>query len=271
MTEKEIIAKAYDAGAYQEYRRLAETVLGETEFSLIKELLSEYIAIGSTIVDIGAGPGRYAEFLLARNCIVGAVDLSQGSLDMFEKRINGNFINHILFSKKSCATELEWIESSIADAVLLMGPMYHLTSEKDRIKAIDHAFRILKPGGIIFAVFMSPYPKLNPLMESNIEMLFDQSYINSIQNNGVTKVLFQGYEINQFRCWPIDAKIIMEKQGFITERMLNIEGIGDFLSKFKENQFNNNEKKLLLKTIRSTCENPNLLGITSQYLYLGKK
>jgi ubiquinone/menaquinone biosynthesis C-methylase UbiE len=271
MTEQEIIALAYDNGAEDEYNRLEESVMGEAEFSLVTELLTEYITEGSSVIDIGAGPGRYAEFLLSRNCEVGTIDLSERSLNLYKARINGNYGTQVLFSKKACATQLNWINSNSADAVLLMGPLYHLTSEKERELAVEHAYRILKPKGVIFAIFMSPYPKLNPLMETNAEMLLDQNYLNSMQNNCITNVLFKGIPIEQYRCWPAECKRLMEKQGFDTERIRNIEGIGEFLSIKMKNGYTQNEKEKLINTMRNTCENPNLIGITSQYLYLGRK
>ena len=71
MPYRKIIAAAYDAGVGEEYCRLAATPSGEMEYRLITELLAEYIPDGSVVIDIGAGPGRYAEYLLQRDCKVG--------------------------------------------------------------------------------------------------------------------------------------------------------------------------------------------------------
>ena len=43
------------------------------------------------------------------------------------------------------------------DAVLLMGPLYHLIDENDRRKALQESLRALKPGGLIFVAFISNY------------------------------------------------------------------------------------------------------------------
>ena len=88
MTDKLTIAAAYDAGVEEEYSRLTETPLREAEYALISELLTEYISAGSTVIDIGAGPGRYTELLLSHNCKVGVIDLSARSLNALHKRIN---------------------------------------------------------------------------------------------------------------------------------------------------------------------------------------
>ena len=270
MTECNIIAAAYDAGVDEEYKRLVSSPLREVEFELITKFLSDYISYGSTVIDIGTGPGRYAEFLLSRKCKIGTVDLSEKSLEFFGNRISETYKNQILFNKTCCATNLEWIESETADAILLMGPMYHLVSHDERVSAIKHAYRILKKDGFIFSVFMSPYPLLNPLMESKVELLNNKNFLKSIDTECITKVNFQGYEIEQFRCWPSYATKIMTNEGFIKHNICNIEGIGCFLKNTNNSSYDD-FKNFLLNAITNTCEKPNLLGITEQYLYIGKK
>lgn len=171
---RQTIAAAYNAGVEEEYNRLLETPLREAEYQLIIELLDEYIPNGSTVIDIGSGPGRYAEHLLMRNCKVGVVDLSAKSLKAFSDRINGSCCQqNIIFNQVSCATQLSWIADNSADAVLLMGPLYHLINDEHRNTALTHCNRILKPGGYLFTVFLSPFPEVFNISESiGKEILF---------------------------------------------------------------------------------------------------
>lgn len=273
MHHRHIVAAAYDAGVEEEYKRLVETPLREAEFMLISELLEKYVPSGNTVIDIGSGPGRYAEHLLHRNCKVGLVDLSARSLKAFSDRlIDSEHKEKVLFNTVSCATELDWIEPESADAVLLMGPLYHITNEEGRTKAIKQSQRILKKGGFLFSVFMSPYPKLNPMLELTEKEIYNPIFFKEIEQHGVTYTEFKGYNVPQFRCWPQDAVALMEKNGFHTERIRNLEGIGSFMTEAVLKEFNDPEKKrTLFEILRNTCENPNLLGITHQYLYVGMK
>ena len=49
-----------------------------------------------------------------------------------------------------------------ADAVLLLGPLYHLPARDDRMKALAEAHRVLRPGGFLAAAAISRYTFLLP-------------------------------------------------------------------------------------------------------------
>jgi ubiquinone/menaquinone biosynthesis C-methylase UbiE len=274
MPYREVIANAYDAGVAEEYNRLTESPLREAEFQLIGDLLDEYIPNGSTVIDVGSGPGRYAEYLLKRNCKVGVVDLSAKSLKAFSDRMENSCCQqNVIFNQVSCATQLNWIDDNSADAILLMGPLYHLINEEHRSKALKHCKRILKPGGYLFSVFLSPFPLLN-----NANSLQEGSYLftnkdlyKHITSDITTHTHFQGFEVPQYRCWPKNVEALMCDNGFQTERIRNIEGIGSFYTVEKLKEYSNPKQKLsLINTLRSSSEDEKLRGITHQFLYVGK-
>jgi len=261
MTYRQTIAEAYNAGVEEEYNRLTETPLREAEFQLIKELLDEYIPDGTTIIDIGSGPGRYAEHLLKRNCKVGVVDLSAKSLKAFSDRMrNTQCQSNIVFNQVSCATQLDWIADNSADAILLMGPLYHLIDDAHRAIALAHCNRILKSGGYLFSVFLSPFPvKITPPMITPKDSF--------AKNQHITHTIFKGFQVPQFRCWPMEAKKIMSDNNFETIRIRNIEGTATFLpDSHWEGTWPNEKKEDLLSTLIETCEKPELLGITHQFI-----
>jgi ubiquinone/menaquinone biosynthesis C-methylase UbiE len=252
MPYRQTISEAYDAGVEEEYNRLTESPLREAEYQLIIELLDEYIPCGSVVIDIGSGPGRYAEHLLKRNCKVGLIDLSAKSLKAFSDRIGDSCnSNNIMFNRVSCATQLNWVADSSADAILLMGPLYHLVIEEHRNLTLENCKRILKPNGLLFTVFLSPFPDGNRGLET------------------ITNTRFKGFDVPQFRCMPDEAKKIMSSNSFETLRIRNIEGIASFIPDEKLNEIITPEKKsIFLNTLRKTSEKEELIGITHQYFVI---
>ncbi len=270
MTNNEIIAAAYDAGVNEEYHRLVSNPLFEAEFELITELMKQYISKGSTVIDVGAGPGRYAEFLLKRGCNVGLVDLSVKSLESFENRIDKNYKENVLFSKVACATDLSFIDKDFADAVFLMGPLYHLTACEERTKAIAEAFRILKKGGVLFAVFLSTFNHVHPQHHDHSPCCSD--YVKHLLKDAITTIKFQGYMVPQYKCLPEIAVNSIEPHGFDTMHIRNLEGIGDRYSEGDLRIFQTgSNKKNLISALRSICEDPEISGFSSQFLYVGRK
>jgi len=57
------------------------------------------------------------------------------------------------------ARELPEAEGS-HDAVLLLGPLYHLTERADRVRAFTEAVRVARPGGAVIAVGISRFASL---------------------------------------------------------------------------------------------------------------
>lgn len=206
----DILRKAYNSGATDEYNRLA-TCDGKIEFSKVCAAIEKYSNRASVIYDIGCGPGRYTEHLLKQGHFVGCIDISEKSLELFENRTSDIFNNKILFKKVCCASELDWIDQESADIILLLGPMYHLTNIRKRKSVIEQCHRILRKNGHIISMFLSPFPILHPKIATGSIVL--ETIDNS--NHIVTKTNFKGFTVPQYRCWPDEA--IIEFDDLFTE------------------------------------------------------
>lgn len=209
--ETRILTEAYDAGAEDEFLRLASPLRKKLEFETICRAVESRINSQSVIIDIGCGPGRYAEYFLNQEHFVGCVDLSAKSLKMFSDRIQSVHTENLLFNTVSCATSLEWITDHSADIILLMGPMYHLTGNHARMKVLQHCHRILKPNGFLVVMYMSPRPVFD---ESGNQIISFE-----LRNHGIkTYASFQEKEVPQFRSRPSQA--IKEASSFFSPKVI---------------------------------------------------
>jgi SAM-dependent methyltransferase len=111
------------------------------------------------IADVGGGPGTYAFALADQGHSVDLVDLSPrliqlAQVEQVQREGSGNTR---LLQSLSVGNALDptILQHGIYDAVLLLGPLYHLVEESERVEAVANAVRLAKPNGVLFVAFVS--------------------------------------------------------------------------------------------------------------------
>jgi len=145
----ETVREFYNNSVEGEWNRIAD----RPEFLLTCRMFNRYIKSGDKVLDIGGGPGRYSLYLAGKGCDVTLLDLSEANVAFAKDRA----IEQGLSMNAVCgdARKADTIVDGQFDHVLLMGPMYHLLEEADRITAVSAALHLLKPEGIIFISFIN--------------------------------------------------------------------------------------------------------------------
>jgi SAM-dependent methyltransferase len=122
------------------------------EYAITMRYLARYVPDGTAVADIGVGVGHYSEQLARRGCTLHLVDVSQRLLDTTVARLReAGLAERIAGVHHASATNLDALPDACCDAVLLLGPLYHLGDAGERCQAIGEAARVLRPGGLIFA------------------------------------------------------------------------------------------------------------------------
>jgi SAM-dependent methyltransferase len=139
----------YERG--EERDRLAEP-RGQLEFERTKEIVLRHLPPPPAVVaDIGGGPGRYALWLAELGYQVVHRDLMPTHVEQLRQASGGN---PLIDAAVADARELDLADAS-ADAVLLLGPLYHLGRRADRLRALAEAWRVVRPGGPVFVAAIS--------------------------------------------------------------------------------------------------------------------
>jgi SAM-dependent methyltransferase len=122
------------------------------EQAITERYLRRYISDDSTVADIGVGVGHYSEVLARRDCHMHLVDVSQRLLAATTARLEARGLSeHIASVQHASATDLAFLPTGCCDAVLLLGPLYHLGDPSERRQAIAEAARVLRADGLVFA------------------------------------------------------------------------------------------------------------------------
>ncbi|MEO0980785.1 MAG: methyltransferase domain-containing protein [Pseudomonadota bacterium] len=144
MNEIDRVREFYDRTVEGEWLRLEKNWL---EFGVTKAFLDRFLPPRATILDNGAGPGRYALELTAAGHTVDLRDLSASNVAFALKEAQKRNLTFNA-AQTGDARDLSDLPDAGYDAVLVLGPLYHLTSEDDRRLVISETVRVLKPGGI---------------------------------------------------------------------------------------------------------------------------
>lgn len=148
------IENYYDRGAEREWERLARH---RTEFVITLRVFEAHLpSPPARILDCGGGPGRYAIELARRGYQVTLFDLSAENLNLARAKADeaGVVLEDI---RQGTALDLSAFADEYFDAVLLLGPLYHLMEAQERAEVITQARRVLRSGGPLFAAFISRY------------------------------------------------------------------------------------------------------------------
>ncbi|KAL2130962.1 hypothetical protein VTI74DRAFT_5707 [Chaetomium olivicolor] len=158
-TITENVSRLYGRIAELESRRLADHPM-EREITLRTIRNGLVSATGKRIADIGGGPGKIAFALADEGYEVDLIDLSPDLIQLAQaeqdKRSAAGDKPLLRSIAVGNALNKSTLTSGSYDAVLLLGPLYHLMEDSERATAVTHALELAKPaGGLLFVAFVS--------------------------------------------------------------------------------------------------------------------
>ena len=132
---------------------------GELERLRTLEILARALPPAPAVIfDIGGAAGAYAFPLSERGYVVHLIDPVEIHLEQAKARCTSSGITLGSITKGD-ARRLT-APSNSADALLLLGPLYHLVERSDRLLALREARRILKTKGVLIAAAISRFASL---------------------------------------------------------------------------------------------------------------
>jgi len=252
----------YDENTQYEWDRLERH---RTEFALTKRVLKDYLPPPpASILDVGGGPGRYALALAGQGYHVTLFDLSNRCLEFARQKAQESGVRLESYAHGN-ATDLSRYRSGAFDAVLLMGPLYHLLENAERTRAVGEAFRVLRPEGRVFASFITRYapirwaakeepgwPKIRELLETGV-------YRTPTVTPGFT---------SSYYAQPSEVKPLLEGEGFQSLELVACEGVVSMI----EDKINRLEGGIFDSWVELNYmlgKDPSVQGAAEHLLYVG--
>ena len=261
------IAAYYDGDPGREHNRLARHQL---EYDLTWRYLDKYLPSRGSILEVGTGTGRYTLELARRGYTLTCVDLSAHLLDECRKNLANEGLEAQVQFAVGDARDLGEMSDTEFDAVLLMGPLYHLVEEADRVAALKVAFARLREGGIVFSSFISRFGVMGDVLRNIPDWIDDQTEVRSLLERGRRP---DGYPRGGFRGYFARASEIEplhEANGFET---LVLAGVEPAISADDEsyNVLQGRRRELWLDLLYEMSSERSTIAASRHLLYIGKK
>jgi ubiquinone/menaquinone biosynthesis C-methylase UbiE len=256
----------YDAD--QEDERLFSR-LGRLELARTQEIVARYLPpVELALLDVGGGTGVYASWLAGLGHIVHLVDPVPLHVERAQARAAAN-PDRPFTAEIGDARHLSADDASF-DAVLLFGPLYHLTERADRLAALAEARRVLQPGGRLFAVAISRFaPLLDGLREG---WLGDPAFRQIVQRDLVegqhrNPDARPGWFTTAYMHHPDELRDEVAEAGFTVDALFGVEGPGWCL---KADWDDPAEREQILYAARAVEREPALLGMGPHILAVAR-
>jgi ubiquinone/menaquinone biosynthesis C-methylase UbiE len=171
------------------------------------------------------------------------------------------------------ARRLPFPDDSV-DAVLLLGPLYHLTPREDRLRALCEATRVLRVGGLVIAAAISRWASALDgfvngfLREPEFAAIVADDLASGVHRNPARR---PGWFTTAYFHRPEELRDEVRAAGLDTDGPVAVEGIASVTPSLDALLDDPATRCRVLDVVRSTEREPALLGVSSHLLVAGRK
>ena len=237
---------------------------GQVEFQTTMRYIQKYLPgdweKGCSVLDIGAGTGRYSVALAEMGLDVTAVELVKSNLGILKKK--GSNVK----AYQGNALKLSRFADQTFDVTLLFGPLYHLHTFEEKCRALSEAKRVTKKGGVLLVAYcMNEY--------SVLTYGFKQNHILECIENGKIDDNFRVQPkpedlYDYVRLEDMDA--YNKAAGLERIKVISADGPSDYMRPVL-NAMDEETFETFIRYHLSVCERPELVGAGSHTVDILKK
>jgi ubiquinone/menaquinone biosynthesis C-methylase UbiE len=246
---------------------------GNLEMERTREIIRRFLpAPPAAIADIGGGPGVYSGWLARLSYEVHLIDPVPLHIEQARERSRAQPETPIASARVGDARQVEHDDARFS-AVLLLGPLYHLTEHDDRIAALREAARITQPGGHIFAAAISRFASLLDGLERGF--IADPAFraimtedLRSGQHRNPDNI--PHYFTTAYFHRPEELRAEFEAAGLRHLQTLAIEGPAAYIPRVLDQWDDPDWREQVLAALRRIEDEPELLGASPHLLAIGQ-
>lgn len=223
------------------------------------------------ILDVGGGPGVYAAWLASAGFSVHLIDPVPLHITQAREASAAQPASPFTASLGD-ARSLQAPDAS-CDAVLLLGPLYHLPERADRLAALAEARRVLRPSSVVVCGAISRFGSLLDAVRQGY--LTDPDAMAAIE-----ATVRDGHNVHpgldRFPGWfptahfhlPEELAAEIAESGLALECLVGVEGPGGFVG---DGASDPDMRPHLLRVARLVESESSLLGLSPHLLAVARK
>ncbi|MFJ6081085.1 class I SAM-dependent methyltransferase [Streptomyces sp. NPDC092369] len=261
-TVREEILAYYGRG--EEDGRLRQGGAGRLEFWRTQDVLRRILPPApARVLDVGGGSGVHAEWLARDGYEVELVDPVPLHVEQ-AARLPG------VTAGSGDARSLPVADAGF-DAVLLLGPLYHLPERADRVRALAEAHRAVRPEGPVVAATINRFAGLHDLLHQ--ELYFDPA--RRARTDAVSDHGRHGPEGGLFTtayfAEPTEVPGEFTDAGLVPEGQYGLEGVAWLMGGLDAWLEDPDRREAVLAATRRIESEPTLIGTSGHVLTVGRR
>jgi len=242
---------------------------GRVEWLRTMEILGRWLPPPpARILDVGGGAGAYALPLAAKGYEVHLVDAMDVHVERAREASQEQPEAPLASAAVGDARQLEHPNGSF-DAVLMLGPLYHLPESEDRALALREAQRVLRSQGVFFAAGISRFAsfcdglRCGYLREVEFRRIAERDLEDGRHRNPTGRP--EWFTTSYFHR-PAELAEEVGRAGFDLRELVAVEGPSWLLGNLEEWLRSEEDTRLLLAWLRRVETEPSLLGVSAHLL-----
>ena len=241
--------------------------LGQLELLRTREIVRRHLPDGPLrVLDVGGATGVHAAWLAEDGHSVHLVDpvAAQVARALESPGARAGRIT----AEVGDARKLAFEEASF-DAILLLGPLYHLTEREDRLTALSEARRVVKPEGPVFAAAISRFASLFDglargfLFEPGFEDVVDRDLRDGQHRNATGH---PHWFTTAYFHHPDELEEELRASNLRVREVLGVEGLAGWLGHLASRWPDSAARDAILRSARAVEAEASLRGLSAHLL-----
>ncbi|HEX5849894.1 MAG TPA: class I SAM-dependent methyltransferase [Rubrobacter sp.] len=258
----------------REEGRLPGAAAGRLEYLRTRELLARHLPPApATVLDVGGGAGIYALPLAGEGYSVHLIDPVPLHVEQASAASGDQPGAPLAGAEVGDARSLSQADESV-DAVLLLGPLYHLTAREDRLRVFREARRVVRPGGMVLAASISRFASTidglyqGLLADDEFEAIVERDLRTGQHRNPTGE---DRWFTTAYFHLPEGLRREAEEAELVVEGLFAIEGPAANLPDLDAWLEDPVRREKLLAAVRRVESAPDLIGVSPHLLIVGRR